>query len=124
MISSVGSLKHSFPVNQSAPVNLQSTIDANQTNNAIAILKNHNLVNSPLPNGQMPLNYAIRHGKLELVEAMFKELKLQTQDKDFQGLTAVDHALITQDTKMIALVIGNTIGQVFDAAATKTLSPF
>jgi ankyrin repeat protein len=121
VVLSIRSLpQYLFP--ESPKNDLQAAIDSNQTADVLAIMKKNEVANQPLSNGQMPLNYAIRHGKLELVDGMLKELKLATDSKDSQGLTAVDHAMIGNNPKMIALVVGNMLGQSFDAAINKTFS--
>ena len=107
----------------SAPQTLQDAINSNRTGDAILLMKQTGLTNGLLPNGHTPLAYAIRLGNLELVQEMFRQLPLGTEVKDSQGLTAVDHAMITQNQKMIALVVGQTIGREFDAAASKAMTP-
>lgn len=101
---------------------LQTAIDANRTENALAFLKTGDMINRPLPNGELPFHYAVRLGKFELVEKILKEFNPAIDKKDSQGLTAVDHAMIGNDPKMIALVLGYQIGQGFDAAFCKTMN--
>ncbi len=117
-------IAHSVPaVPESSKNDLLLAIDEAQTEKALAILKKSDLATSPLSNGQMPLNYAIRNYQLELVEAMLKELKLDMGAKDCHGLTAVDHAMIGGMRKMISLVLGTSLGQAFEAAGVKMTTP-
>ncbi|MCB1213070.1 MAG: ankyrin repeat domain-containing protein [Chlamydiia bacterium] len=58
-----------------------------------------------LPNGELPLSYAIRWGQHAIVEGMLKSKSIpDIDDLDPHRLTAVDHAMLTRDQKMIALV--------------------
>ncbi len=117
-------IAHSVPaVPESSKNDLLLAIDEAQTEKALAILKKSDLATSPLSNGQMPLNYAIRNHQLELVEAMLKELKLDMGAKDCHGLTAVDHAMIGGNEKMMSLVLGTVLGQAFNAARPKITTP-
>ncbi len=110
------------PVLESPENRLQNAINENRAEDVLSILKTPDSVSRPLPNGELPFHYAIRLGKFELVEKMLKEIKLPFDKKDTQGLTPSDHALIGQNPKMIALVLGHQIGQGFDAAFCKTLN--
>src|SRR5271170_7791289 len=113
-------IAHSVPaVPESSKNDLLLAIDSGQRETALAIMKKSDLASRPLPNGQMPFNYAIRNHQLELVEAMLKELKLDMGAKDRHGLTAVDHAMIGGNKKMMSLVLGTSLGQAFDAGNAK-----
>lgn len=101
---------------------LQTAIDTNRTQTALDILKTGDMLNRPLSNGELPFHYSVRLGKFELVEKILKEFKPVIDKKDSQGLTAADHAMIGNNPKMIALVLGYQIGQAFDTALCKELN--
>ena len=90
---------------------LRDAIDAGETEQVLESLKNVNHINQPLSNGFLPLHYAIRMGKLELVKAILKEVNYDLQSKDTQGLSALDHAMIANDRKMIEWLLGQMIGR-------------
>ncbi len=102
---------------------LQRAIETNNPNKAISVLSKHpNLGNTPLPNGEMALNYAIRRGCHELVKSMIQNPTIDAESKDRHGLTPVDHALLGRDRNMISMVLGNRIGKSIEAAQNKTWS--
>jgi ankyrin repeat protein len=107
-------------VSESSKNDLQLAIDEGQKEKVLAILKKNGLATRPLPNGQMPLNYAIRNNQVQMVDAMLKELNLAPLAKDRHGLTSADHAMIGGINSMINLVLGAQIGHAFDAASIKT----
>ncbi len=122
--NSRSTITRSIPaIPESSKNDLTLAIDEGQTEKVLAILKKGDLASRPLPNGQMPFNYAIRNQQLPLVEAMYKELKLDMGSKDCHGLTAIDHAMIGGNKKMISLVFGASLGQALDAAKAKMTTP-
>jgi ankyrin repeat protein len=107
--SNVSSIEGSQP-------DLQSAIDSDRFEEALTLLRTSDRIDRPLPNGHMPFHYAIRRGKFELVKALVKEGKIDLKAKDSQGLSAVDHAMITNDLKMIELILGQVMEQELGAA--------
>ncbi len=74
------------------------------------MLKISDLQNKKLSNGELPLHFAIRSGSSEVVKYLLSNAGVNPLSKDHQGLTAFDHAFIKNDKKMIALVLGSTLG--------------
>lgn len=102
---------------------LQRAIETNDFTNCSSFLSKHpGLMNSPLPNGEMPLHYAVRRGCQEFVKSMIQNPTVAVEGKDHQGLTPADHALLRGDQNMIAIVLGNRIGKHIEAAQIKPWS--
>lgn len=55
------------------------------------------IVNTPLPNGELPLPLAIRHYSKTLMRGLFENPELNLEQRDDQGLTALDHIFLTKD---------------------------
>ena len=70
----------------------------------------------PLSNGHIPIDYAIRKGHYDIVKILLECCPIDLDEKDSQGLTPVDHALISGDPKMQALVIGTVVGKCYENA--------
>lgn len=92
-------------------------------------------LNAPLPNGELPLHFAVKTNQLEIVEVLLKHgfdaekdpngIELHSCDpesKDSFGLTAIDHAIHMGHREIAALLISRKIGKTFEEL--KTTSPF
>ena len=116
MVSSIFStsferfLPHSSPTGAAA---LKAAIDSGRVEDAMEILKSDSLLDKPLPNGQLPLNYAIRLEKFHIVKKIFQDLKPNIDTRDYQGLTSIDHAIIGGNQEMKALVLQCSFGNSF-----------
>ncbi|HSX37478.1 MAG TPA: ankyrin repeat domain-containing protein [Chlamydiales bacterium] len=67
-------------------------------------------VNQALPNGELPLHFAVRLGKHDVVLALLKS-GADPEVQDFQKLSAIDHAALMKNESMIANILGYKIGQ-------------
>jgi ankyrin repeat protein len=119
MLSAISSNK----MNNSTSLGLQAAIEGNDQDQVVSVLKKQvDLAGSPLPNGEMPLHYAIRRGDSSLVKKILEEIKFDPHFKDGQGLTAADHAQLRKDPKIIAAVLGHQIGRSFKIVQKKPLT--
>lgn len=89
---------------------LQCAINSNAINDLETLLNDSTLVNKPLPNREMPLNYAIRLGRYELVQKIVSKNATGLDSVDSHGLTPVDHAFLAKDNKMIGIILGCKLG--------------
>jgi len=125
MAAVVSSIKEipvrSLPVEPEMGKALQRAITKDSPADAILILKQSELANRPLPNGEMPLHYAIRTGSFEIVKDFLESGLFSPHLKDHQGLLPTDHAVLRNDPKLTALVLGHKIGTSLDEAQNKTL---
>lgn len=67
-------------------------------------------VNQALPNGELPLHFAVRLDKPDVVLALLK-LGADPEIKDFQNLSALDHAALMKNESMLVNILGYKIGQ-------------
>lgn len=67
-------------------------------------------LNQALPNGEMPLHFAVRLNKPDVVLALLK-LGADPEIKDFQHLSAIDHAALMKNESMLANILGYKIGK-------------
>ncbi|MBS0629747.1 MAG: ankyrin repeat domain-containing protein [Verrucomicrobia bacterium] len=67
-------------------------------------------VNDPLPNGELPLHFAIRTGQKEVAEILVRN-GANPEAKDFQNLSAIDHAVLMGNKPVLASILGNKIGK-------------
>lgn len=101
---------------------LEKAIDRENSQDTVEAIVRGDLLNQPLSNGYLPLHYAIRREKLELVQLMLEQLPVDMSSKDDQGLSAIDHAMIGKNPQMISLCLGHSIGRDFDAVRTQPVS--
>jgi ankyrin repeat protein len=92
-----------------APSELLIALRKNDVNTVEKILKITSLPKT-LPNGEMPLHYAIRSGSSDVVKYFLCSARIDPFSRDHQGLSAFDHAYIMKNPKMIALVLGAALG--------------
>lgn len=95
-------------VANNVPCELQRAIREDDAKQALAILALNKM--SALPNGEMPLIYAIRCGSYETVKTLLDRAGLDISAKDHQNLTPIDHAFLSQDQTMIRLVLQSALG--------------
>jgi ankyrin repeat protein len=71
--------------------------------------------NHPLPNGEMPLHYAVRNNQEKSVALLLKN-GADSEFKDFQHLSAIDHAVLMHNDALLATIlsfkVGNELQQV------------
>lgn len=79
---------------------LQKAIEAKDC----AAIESLKLSFTPLPNGELPLHYAIKKGFHGIVETLLKK-GCETNQLDSHGLAPTDHALISGDSRMLALIL-------------------
>lgn len=85
---------------------LQHAIDSNSTSEIETFASDSKLMGEPLPNGEMPLNYAIRLKRHEIVEKIATKHLTLLDITDSHGLTPIDHALLTKDNKITGILLG------------------
>ncbi|MBM3184505.1 MAG: hypothetical protein FJZ64_04290 [Chlamydiae bacterium] len=92
-------------------------IDSNNSFQALSLL-NEETIEKPLPNGEIPLVYAVRKGKTELVEkilAQFPNLDLTKKDNKHH-LSILEHAGIAENEKILSLLTAYLIASRLDRA--------
>jgi len=67
------------------------------------------IINKPLPNGEMPLHYAVREEQEACVDALLQE-GADIEVLDHQRLSALDHAKLMNNTSLLAHMIGYRMG--------------
>ena len=77
-----------------------------------------NQLDTELPNGQLPLHFALREGKEDAVVHLLK-LGANPLAKDRQGLTAIDYAIIEEHTDLLPLLFGKKATDDFVAAVNQ-----
>lgn len=85
--------------------------------NQISLISQMNSLPAPSHrNGESTLHFAIRKGDLTTVSAMLQNSGVEIDRPDEQNLTAIDHAFLSGNPKMQALVLGYQIGKHLDVA--------
>lgn len=95
---------------QNIPLDFQNAIKNGSTDLIQKLLSNGFLVDNPLPNRELPLHFAVRENQQEIVLALL-EKNANSELKDFQGLTAIDHAALMKNDGMLASILGKKIGK-------------
>ena len=78
-------------------------------------------VDKPLPNGEMPLHYAVREGQLGSIKFLL-ERGADPKALDRQGLSAIDHAVLMHNgtlEQMIGYKVGQDVQTVTDQIKSK-----
>lgn len=70
-------------------------------------------VNKPLPNGEMPLHFAVCKNQLEAVKSLML-LGANPELKDHQNLSAIDHTVLMRNEKALAQILGIKLGKDFN----------
>src|SRR5262249_45572868 len=100
---------------------LLRVIQSNDRSALVHLLKSHpNCYQELLSNGHIPIDYAIRKGHYDIVKMLLEYCPIDLDEKDSQGLTPVDHAVISGDPKMQALVIGTVVGKFYENVERET----
>ena len=83
------------------------------------------LINYPLPNGELPLHFAIRNRSLKIIDHLFNHDQTVIAKKDDQGLTALDHLFLTNDKNYQAEVLGLFFKRILNDVkeTAKNISP-
>ncbi|MFZ0565808.1 MAG: ankyrin repeat domain-containing protein [Chlamydiales bacterium] len=79
-------------------------------------------LNSKLPNGELPLHFAVREGQVEAVKILV-EGGANSLEKDFQGLTAVDHAFLQNNKEALIALFGPKVQENFASAIDSQNAP-
>lgn len=69
----------------------------------------HVELNKPLPNGELPLHFAVRKNK-EAAVASLLDRGASSEIRDFQGLNAIDHAVLLKQENILALILEKKFG--------------
>lgn len=93
-----------------APSEFLNAIRENDVKTLDKILKISGLHSKKMSNGELPLHYAIRCGSQDVVKYLLDTARVNPLSKDHQGLTAFDHAFLSQDRSVVALVLGASLG--------------
>ncbi len=93
-----------------APSEFLNAIRENDVRTLDKILKISGLHSKKMSNGELPLHYAIRCGSQDVVKYLLDAARVNPLSKDHQGLTAFDHAVLSQDRSVVALVLGASLG--------------
>ena len=65
--------------------------------------------NKPLPNGELPLHFAVRENKPEIATLLL-DFGADPEISDYQQLTAIDHAVLMQNETLLSLILAKKIG--------------
>lgn len=95
---------------QNISLDFQNAIKQGNTDLIQKLLSNGFLVDNPLPNGELPLHFAVRENKPDIVLALLEQ-NANPEIKDFQGLTAIDHAALMGNEGILASILGKKIGK-------------
>jgi len=90
---------------------LQNAINSNSLSDLKnLIVEDKTLINQLLPNGENPLNYAIRQGGHDIAEWVAGRNLTMLDSVDSHGLTPLDHAIISEDARMIKIIVDCKLG--------------
>lgn len=95
---------------QNLPLDFQSSIKQGNVDLVTGLITQGLSVNQPLPNGEMPLHFAVRLNKPDVALTLLK-LGADPEIKDFQHLSAIDHAALMKNESMLANILGYKIGK-------------
>lgn len=95
---------------------LQSAIDSNCISEIEKILKDPKLLLEPLPNKELPLHYAIRLGRDDIVKWIAAHNPHTLDITDYHGLTSLDHAIYSNDMRMIGTILSTKLNTSFFSA--------
>lgn len=98
------------PTEKCAPMLFQKAIENGDIKTISSLTTSESIVNSILPNGEKPLNFAIRKKQLEVVNHFLLNEKISLDHKDDQGLTAIDHSVLSGDQDILAAILQHKIG--------------
>lgn len=97
-------------VTQSPELELQNSIKQGNVASINELIGKGISVNTPLPNGELPLHFAVRKNQQEVVSILLKT-GADPEIKDSQNLNAIDHAVLMKNEGMLASILGNKIGK-------------
>jgi len=92
-----------------ASLDLQNSIKQGNTTLMNTLIASGQPVNAQLPNGQMPLHFAVLENNEDIIASLLKH-NADPQIKDAQGLSAMDHAILMKNDKVQAQLIAHQIG--------------
>ncbi len=94
----------------------QAAIQSNSISDMEKFLQDSTLINQPLPNGEKPLNYAIRLKRYEIVQHILSKYATTLDSVDSHGLTPIEHAFMSGDKLMIGIVVSYKLGNKYNEA--------
>lgn len=121
-INILSSARESFQLNVGSPISnyLKTTSVGKQFSNSIAAgdlpeleklaAQDPLLTTKPLPNGELPLSYAVQQGNLPSVKFLMQKGADPSQ-KDDQQLSAIDYARLNQDQNLLVEMLHMVISQ-------------
>jgi ankyrin repeat protein len=95
--------------NDELSLDFQNSVKQGNIEQALHMIEQGLLVNHPLPNGEMPLHFAVRSNRQEVIPSLLKK-GADPEFKDFQNLSAIDHAVLIKNESMLACILGHKIG--------------
>lgn len=88
----------------------QSSIQKGSISTLEALVEQGININAPLPNGEMPLHFAVCNNLPDVVKALLA-LGAKPEIQDFQNLTAIDHSVLMKNNEILALLVSHKIGK-------------
>lgn len=96
---------------------LQNAIRSNDLTSLEELIEQVDLTNK-LPNGELPIHFAVLEGQAEVVRFLV-EKGANPMEKDFQGLTAVDHAFLHNKKDILTSLLGKKVNKQLAAAISE-----
>lgn len=103
--------KNQFEALQDSRKELENSIKTNNSSTIAQILQSdeqRTLLAEPLHNGLFPLHFAILEGNPNLVQLLLSS-GAKPEDKDGQGLNAIDHAALIKNKEILAILLSHLI---------------
>lgn len=101
-------------IDDSVPAQVLAAIDSDSPDKVDELLCSSLLAVQSLPNNELPLNYAIRHGRLEIVKVICSKFPDIIEQIDSHGLTSINHAIISGDANIIGTVLASKLHADFE----------
>jgi ankyrin repeat protein len=101
----------------SPALDLQNAIQSGNLSEIEKTLLQGSSINEPLPNGELPLHFDIRANAGKNSKALL-ELGANPMLKDFQGLSAIDHAILMKNDNatgdLLSYIVGKSCEEIKD----------
>lgn len=86
-------------------LDFQDSIKHGNIDQVKQLLANEGIVNKPLPNGELPLHFAVCLNNIEIIRILLDN-NADPYAKDHQGLNSIDHALIMKHENALGTILG------------------
>lgn len=107
---SVLPLNNTVVINQNLSLDLQNGIKQNNISLVKQVISKET-INHPLPNGELPLHFAVLTGAPQEMVTALLEQGADPEIKDHQQLSAIDHTVLMKNESMLANILGYKIGK-------------